>query len=69
MTIKMGDRIKFRAATRWSCAAVWRKVNGFRKDPVFNWRDGVTSNWPTVRYGGHSDFVVRSDEIIEVNPA
>jgi hypothetical protein len=53
--MKKGDRIKFRAVTRWSAAAVWRRVNGFTK-----------RNLPTVRYGGWPGFVVREHEILEV---
>lgn len=53
--IKIGDRIKFRAITRWSGAAVWRIVTGIQ--PV------------TVRYGGWGQFVVRPDEIIAVRSA
>ena len=56
--IQIGDRIKFRAITRWSTAAVWRKVNGF-------WVDGR----PTVRYGGWADFIVSHHEITEHEPA
>ena len=54
--VEIGDRIRFRAATRWSGAAVWRVVNGF-------WAS--TEN-PTVRYGGWSNFAVKRSEIIEV---
>jgi hypothetical protein len=57
--IKIGDRIKFRCVTRWSGQVVWRKVNGF-------WRDNP--DYPTVRYGGWGDFVVKPDEIIDVEP-
>ena len=58
MEIKIGDSIKFKAATRWNCGAVWRKVNGFRKiGPSLK---------PTVRYGGWPNFTVRSDEILGV---
>ena len=56
MKIEVGDRIKFKAMTRWNCGTVWRKVNGF-------WLD---TSRPTVRYGGWSDFAVRLDEILEV---
>lgn len=52
--IEVGDRIKFRAVTRWSSRAVWRKVNGFYQGRV------------TVRYGGWAGFVVRGHEILEV---
>jgi hypothetical protein len=53
--VKVGDRIKFKAVTRWSGRAVWRNVNGFD----LNAR-------PTVRFGGWPDFVVRLNEILEV---
>ena len=52
--IKIGDRIKFRALTRYSHETVWRKVNGF-------W-----NGCPTVRYQGYGDFVVRLEEILEI---
>jgi len=53
--INIGDRIKFRAVTRWSAAAERRVVNG-----------SMSSGSPTVRYGGHPEFIVRLHEIIEV---
>lgn len=55
MNIKVGDRITFRAVTRWSAAKLTRVVNGFYFDK------------PTVRAHGYADFVVRLDEIIEIN--
>lgn len=58
ITIKVGDRLRFKAATRWNCAPVWRKVNGF------DW-----TGRPTVRYGGWSDFTVMPGEILEVEKA
>ena len=51
-TIEVGDRIRFRAATRSSDKEVWRKVNGFG-----------TNGQPTVRFHGWGDFVVRWHEI------
>jgi len=51
---EVGDRITFRAVTRWSDAAATRKVNGFYQ------------GMPTVRFGGHPDFVVRPNEIMAV---
>ena len=54
--IEVGDRIKFKAATRNSYNAVWRKVNGF-------WANTLM---PTVRFEGWSNFAVRLGEIIEV---
>jgi hypothetical protein len=52
--VKLGDRITFRAATRWSGAKVTRVVNGFYMGQ------------PTVRYGGHAEFIVNHDEIIGI---
>jgi len=52
--VEVGDRIKFRAVTRSDAGAVWRKVNGF-------W-----GRWPTVRYLGWHDFLVRPSEILEL---
>ena len=54
--IEVGDRIKFKAATRNSNNTVWRKVNGF-------WPD---TSMPTVRFEGWSNFAVRLGEVIEV---
>jgi hypothetical protein len=56
-TIQIGDSIKFKAPTRNSNKAVWRKVNGFF---------GYTT-MPTVRFEGWSNFVVRLNEIIDVD--
>jgi hypothetical protein len=56
-TIQIGDRITFRATTRWSDEATTRVVNGF--DPLGR---------PTVRYGGYPDFIVRRAEISKVYP-
>lgn len=55
--IEPGDRIRFRAATRWSEAAVWRKVVGMDGDS------------PLVRFGGYSEFLVHPHEVIEVQKA
>ena len=55
-TIQIGDSIKFKAVTRNSNKAVWRKVNGFF---------GYTT-MPTVRFEGWSAFVVRLGEVLEV---
>jgi len=60
--LRVGDRIYFRAPTRWADRAVWRVVNGFalrRKTPT-----SLVEPWPTVRYGGHSEFLVRPHEIL-----
>ena len=54
--LNVGDRIKFKAATRDSYKAVWRKVNGF-------WG---TTGMPTVAYNGWADFAVRISEVLEV---
>ena len=56
-TIQIGDSIKFKAPTRNSNKAVWRKVNGFF---------GYTT-MPTVRFECWPAFVVRLNEIIDVD--
>lgn len=58
--IKPGDYITFKAATRWSSgnAKVRRKVVSI-----------YYNGYPCVRFGGWSDFVVRPNEIIEVESA
>jgi hypothetical protein len=52
LDIKIGDRITFRAVTRFTGAEVTRKVRGF-------WYNGK----PTVRYQGYADFIVNWGEI------
>ena len=52
-------RIRFRAATRWSGATVWRHLTGVR------WENGWPS-WFEVKYGGWSDFAVWPIEVKEV---
>ncbi|WP_292960525.1 hypothetical protein [Novosphingobium sp. UBA1939] len=52
--IRIGDRIKFKAATRSSYRVAVRKVNGFTPD-----------GRPTVGYHGWSNFVVEPHEIID----
>ena len=54
---EIGDRIKFRAVTRWSNQTLVRVVNGY-------WSNG----FPTVRAHGCADFVVKPKEILEVIP-
>jgi len=56
-TIQVGDIIKFKAPTRNSNKAVWRKVNGFYGN----------TGMPTVRFEGWASFVVKIHEIIEVD--
>lgn len=56
--IKVGDRITFKALTRWSHKKATRKVNGFLGN----------EGEPTVRYGGCPEFIVHHREIIEVIP-
>ena len=59
MLMKVGDRITFRAVTRWSNGkAETRKVNGFTE-----------LGWPTVRFGGWGEFVVRPSEVVHVHKA
>lgn len=54
--IKVGDRVQFRAVTRWSSRTVWRKVTGV--NPCIQ-----------VRYGGWSHFHVRNWEIKDHEPS
>ena len=56
--VQIGDRIKFRAITRWGDRPAWRKVNGFYG----------STQMPTVRFGGYATFVVRRPEIMEIEP-
>ena len=55
--MKVGDQVKFKAATRWGCKTVTRKIIAI--DEIGR---------PLVRYGGYSDFVVRLNEIKEIIP-
>jgi hypothetical protein len=55
---KVGDRIKFRSATRDSFRVATRVI-----------RDIDELGRPLVRYFGWCNFVVRSDEIISVLPS
>ena len=52
--INIGDRITFRAACVWSDRTQIRVVNGF------------VNGFPTVRFGGWPNFLVRPDEILSV---
>ena len=54
--IELGDKITFKAITRWSNKQAIRIVNGF---DYFG--------RPTVRYSGCGDFVVRLREISQVD--
>lgn len=58
-SLDIGDRIQFRAVTRWCDSKVWRKVNGF-------WGD---DDKPTVRFGGCGNFIVHHHEIVTVEKA
>lgn len=53
--LKIGDRIRFRAVTRWSDRPATRIIRGFDRN-----------NRPVVRFGGWSDFIVERSEILEV---
>lgn len=57
MKIEIGDRIVFKAATRWNCGTVTRMVVGF-----YDFEEKI----PTVRYGGWGDFAVALHEIKKV---
>ena len=73
--LKVGDRIKFRAVTRSGAPMVWRKVNGFWVDPDL-WEASEVFHsdhpWahiphkPTVRYHGWPNFVIKLNEILEI---
>jgi hypothetical protein len=52
-TFKVGDRIKFKAATRSDCKVAVRKVVGLS-----------SLGWPEVRYHGWDNFLVRPSEVI-----
>ena len=52
--LKVGDKIKFKAVTRWGYKAAWRTINGF---------DGQR---PTVRFSGWSNFIVNLGEIVDI---
>ena len=52
-SIEVGDRIEFKAATRWNCGKVTRVVNGFWDE----FSTTIEGKRPTVRYGGWGDFV------------
>ena len=54
LRLEVGDRIEFKALTRWAHKKVTRLVTGFY------------GNAPTVRYGGWSNFVVRHCEISKI---
>jgi hypothetical protein len=69
--LRVGDRILFRAITRWSGSLVWRvvkKINQPREDPyrshLGRYRDATVE----VRYGGWGNFKVYADEIEDVEP-
>lgn len=54
-TARLGDRIKFRVATRDSNRAATRKVVGRRMDGGYE-----------VRYRGYSDFIVHPHEVLTI---
>lgn len=56
--VEVGDRIVFKSPTRSGTTKAERKVNGF-------WMNG----FPTVRFQGWGDFVVKPSEILEVKKA
>lgn len=55
---KVGDRIKFKAATRCSYRAAWRKV-----------KEVDSLGRPLVGYAGWDRFIVRPCEVLEVESA
>jgi hypothetical protein len=56
MNLDIGQRIRFRAATRWATGTgvAVRVIRGFKDGCIL------------VKYGGWSDFRVRHDEVLEV---
>jgi|14_taG_2_1085336.scaffolds.fasta_scaffold163346_2 hypothetical protein len=52
---KIGQKITFKSATRSGYAKATRLING-------SW-----CGLPTVRFHGWSNFVIKEDEIIEIN--
>ena len=55
MEFKTGQRITFKSPTRNGNVKAIRVING-----TFN-------GFPTVRFNGWSNFVIRQNEIIEIN--
>ena len=55
MEFKTGQRITFKSPTRYGCIKATRIING-----TFN-------GLPTVRFNGWVNFVIRQNEIIEIN--
>ena len=53
--LKIGDRIRFRAVTRWSDKPAVRKVVGFDQQ-----------GRPLVRFGGWPEFIVEPCEVLDV---
>ncbi len=68
--IKTGDRIEFRSPTWGSDRKVWRVVTGHEmRRTHWTHRENTTADlerWPTVRFNGHGDFVVRPHEIFNI---
>lgn len=54
---KIGDSIKFKAATRSHYKVAVRRVTGY-----------YANGYTVTRYHGWSDFCVRADEVLEVLP-
>lgn len=52
---KLGQRITFKSPTRDGCIKATRVING------------VYNGLPTVRFNGWSEFVIRENEIININ--
>ena len=55
MEFKIGQKITFKSPTRYGCIKATRIINGSFK------------GLPTCRFNGWADFVVRKNEIIEIN--
>jgi len=67
LKLKVGDRIQFRAITRSGAPMAWRKVNGFWDDPdLDDYPWDIIPLKPTVRYNGWHNFIVKLNEILEI---
>jgi len=55
LNFKIGQKITFKSPTRWGNSKATRIING-------TWNE-----LPTVRFGGWSNFVIKENEIIEIN--
>lgn len=57
-SLKVGDRIRFLAITRWSDRPALRKVRAIDHQ-----------GRPLVRFGGWDNFIVERHEVLDIEPA